>query len=44
MRIYQGHLKKGDFIYNTRTMKRTRVARLVRMHSDEMEVRTTLFT
>ncbi|KAF6033759.1 hypothetical protein EB796_007928 [Bugula neritina] len=37
MRIYQGHLKKGDFIYNTRTMKRTRVARLVRMHSDEME-------
>ncbi|XP_067949203.1 elongation factor G, mitochondrial-like [Watersipora subatra] len=37
MRIYQGCLKKGDSIYNTRTRKRIRVARLVRMHSDEME-------
>lgn len=32
-------LKKSDYIYNTRTGKRVRVQRLVRMHSDNMEVR-----
>lgn len=37
MRVYQGHLKKGQYIYNTRTNKRTKVARLVRMHADKME-------
>jgi len=31
-------LKKSDYIYNTRTGKRVRVQRLVRMHSDKMEV------
>ena len=36
-RIYQGRLKKDDFMTNTRTGKKTKVARLVRMHSDEME-------
>ena len=40
MRVYQGHLKKGQYIYNTRTNKRTKVARLVRMHADKMEVKT----
>ncbi|KAF1403762.1 Elongation factor G, mitochondrial, partial [Spheniscus humboldti] len=30
-------LKKSDYIYNTRTGKRVRVQRLVRMHSDNME-------
>ena len=38
MRVYQGGIKKGDTIFNTRTDKKTRVARLVRMHADEMEV------
>ena len=38
MRVYQGHLSKGEYIYNTRTGKKTKVARLVRMHSDKMEV------
>jgi elongation factor G len=33
-RIYQGTLKKGEMIYNTRTKKRVRVGRLVRMHAD----------
>ncbi|CAM1332731.1 GFM1 (predicted) [Pycnogonum litorale] len=37
VRVYQGTIKKGDTIYNTRTNKKTRIARLVRMHSNEME-------
>ena len=37
MRVYQGSLKKGDWVVNTRTGKRIKVPRLVRMHSDEME-------
>ncbi|TDI33013.1 MAG: elongation factor G [Acidobacteria bacterium] len=37
LRIYQGTLKKGDTIYNSRTRKDIRVGRLVRMHADEME-------
>nr|XP_002807701.1 elongation factor G, mitochondrial [Callithrix jacchus] len=37
IRIYQGELKKGDTIYNTRTRKRVRLQRLARMHADMME-------
>ncbi|KAM9378510.1 elongation factor G, mitochondrial [Phaethornis superciliosus] len=37
IRVYQGMLKKSDSIYNTRTGKKVRVQRLVRMHSDTME-------
>lgn len=37
MRCYQGSLKKTENIFNVRTGKRVRVARLVRMHSNEME-------
>lgn len=37
MRIYQGMLKKGTYIYNTRTGRKVKASRLVRMHSDEME-------
>nr|XP_004652451.1 elongation factor G, mitochondrial isoform X1 [Jaculus jaculus] len=37
VRNYQGELKKGDTIYNTRTGKKVRVQRLVRMHADMME-------
>lgn len=39
MRVYQGTLKKSMNIYNARTGKKVKVPRLVRMHSDEMEVR-----
>lgn len=34
IRIYQGTIEKGLNIYNSRTGKRIRVGRLVRMHSD----------
>lgn len=36
-RIYEGTIKKGDFITNVNTGKKVKVPRLVRMHSDEME-------
>ncbi|HVJ64213.1 MAG TPA: elongation factor G [Bdellovibrionota bacterium] len=36
MRIYQGTLTKGDFIFNINTGKKVKVPRIVRMHSDEM--------
>ncbi len=37
MRLYQGTVKKGDFIYNVRTGKKVKVPRIVYMHADEME-------
>lgn len=36
-RVYQGRLKKGGYIYNTKDKKKVKVSRLVRMNSDEME-------
>ncbi|KAK2576865.1 hypothetical protein KPH14_005494 [Odynerus spinipes] len=36
-RCYQGTLKKTDSIYNTRTNKKVRISRLVRLHSNQME-------
>jgi elongation factor G len=36
-RIYQGTLKKGEFIFNQKTNKKHKLGRLVRMHSDKME-------
>lgn len=37
LRIYQGSLKKGDDLVNTRDRKKIKVGRLARMHADEME-------
>ncbi len=37
VRVYQGELKKGDELLNTRSRKRFKVGRLVRMHSNSME-------
>lgn len=36
-RVYQGTLEKDKFIVNTRSDKKVKIARLVRMHSNEME-------
>lgn len=37
MRVYQGTVRKGDFIYNISNQeKKVKVPRLVRMHSNEM--------
>ena len=37
VRIYQGTLKKGGELYNTRSRKKFKVGRLIRMNSAEME-------
>jgi len=37
IRVYQGSLKKGDEIANTRSGQKIKVGRLVRMHADSME-------
>lgn len=37
MRVYQGTLKKGDFIYNMVSEKKVKIPRIVRMNSNEMQ-------
>jgi elongation factor G len=37
VRIYQGDIKKGTELYNTRSRKKFKVGRLVRMHANTME-------
>eukprot|EP00088_Acartia_fossae_P001887 TRINITY_DN1073_c0_g1_i5.p1 TRINITY_DN1073_c0_g1~~TRINITY_DN1073_c0_g1_i5.p1 ORF type:complete len:778 (-),score=187.63 TRINITY_DN1073_c0_g1_i5:225-2531(-) len=37
LRVYQGTVKRGDSVWNTRTGKKTRLSRLVQMHSNKME-------
>jgi len=37
LRIYQGSIKKGDDLVNTRDRKKIKVGRLARMHADKME-------
>ncbi|KAK3095833.1 hypothetical protein FSP39_019731 [Pinctada imbricata] len=37
MRVYQGKLARGTQIINTRTKKKARSSRLIRMNADEME-------
>ena len=37
MRVYQGTLRKGDFIINQTNKKSVKIPRLVRMHSDKMD-------
>ena len=37
VRIYQGMLKKGEELRNTRSRRKFKIGRLVRMHADNME-------
>ena len=37
LRIYQGMVKKGSELYNTRSRKKFKVGRLIRMHADHMQ-------
>ncbi len=37
VRVYQGAIGRGDTIINTRTGKKVKVGRVVRMHADQME-------
>jgi len=37
VRVYQGKIKKGEELTNTRSRKKFKVGRLVRMHADSME-------
>ena len=37
IRTYQGVLRKGETVYNSRTGKKVKIGRLVRMHADEMQ-------
>ena len=37
IRVYQGSLKKGDTVINSRDGRKVKVGRLIRMHSSEME-------
>ncbi|XP_019188925.1 PREDICTED: elongation factor G-2, mitochondrial isoform X2 [Ipomoea nil] len=37
LRIYEGVIRKGDFMINVNTGKKIKVPRLVRLHSNEME-------
>ena len=36
IRVYQGTIRKGMMVYNTKSGKKVKVPRLVRMHSNEM--------
>lgn len=37
IRVYQGEIKKGDELYNSRSRKKFKVGRLIKMHADHME-------
>ena len=37
IRVYQGSLKKGAYVFNARSNKKVKIPRIVRMHSNEME-------
>lgn len=37
IRVYQGKIKKGDELFNTRNRKKFKIGRLVKMHASSME-------
>jgi len=37
VRVYQGRLRRGEFVYNVNVKKRLKVSRMVRVHANQME-------
>lgn len=37
VRVYQGKLKKGDFVWNEKLGKKLKVSRMVKLHANNME-------
>ena len=44
LRVYSGHVKAGDMIYNMTTGKKERLSRLLRMHANDREELKELYT
>jgi elongation factor G len=44
VRVYSGTLKKGQNVYNARTKKREKISRLLRMHANEHEDISVLYS
>lgn len=37
IRVYQGKLKKGAYVWNDKVKKKLKVSRMVKMHANQME-------
>lgn len=37
IRVYQGKLKRGAYVYNDKLKKKLKVSRMVKMHANEMQ-------
>ena len=37
IRVYQGKLKKGEFLWNEKVGKKLKVSRMVKLHANNME-------
>ena len=37
VRVYQGKLKRGEFVWNDKLGKKVKVSRIVKMHANNME-------
>ena len=37
IRVYQGKLRKGEFVWNDKVQKKLKVSRMVKLHANNME-------
>ena len=44
LRVYSGHLKTGDLVYNATSRKKERVSRFLRMHANDREELNEIYT